>query len=129
MGSQKYDVKTVDGTPQLQKNGPRGFYMQVQLCMFCTGLRASDAHSYRRKFACVREYTSSRCVEDVQDDHRTSQRETQKIWETLLFLFFILYIFQWPNGSKSRHSDADQPETPHTTASTANPWAQETTYR
>ncbi|KAL6461386.1 hypothetical protein MHYP_G00295300 [Metynnis hypsauchen] len=40
-----------------------------------------------------------------------------------------IYFIQWPNGSKSRHSDADQPETPHTTASTANPWAKETTYR
>lgn len=38
--SQRYDVRMVEGKPQLQPNGPRGFYMQVQLAMFCTGLRA-----------------------------------------------------------------------------------------
>lgn len=38
--SQRYDVRMEKGTPQLQPNGPRGFYMQVQLAMFCTGLRA-----------------------------------------------------------------------------------------
>lgn len=36
--SQRYDVKMVEGTPQ--PNGPRGVYVQVQLGMFCTGLRA-----------------------------------------------------------------------------------------
>ncbi|KAL7848076.1 hypothetical protein AOLI_G00227940 [Acnodon oligacanthus] len=40
IGSQRYDLKKVDGKTQLQQNGPHGFYMQVQLCMFCTGLRA-----------------------------------------------------------------------------------------
>lgn len=38
--SQRYDVRMVEGTPQLLQNGSRGFYMQVQLGMFCTGLRA-----------------------------------------------------------------------------------------
>ncbi|XP_041837800.1 uncharacterized protein LOC121637659 isoform X2 [Melanotaenia boesemani] len=38
--SQRYDVKMVEGTPELQQKGPRGFYMQVQLGMLCTGLRA-----------------------------------------------------------------------------------------
>lgn len=38
--SQRYDVRMVDGIPQLQPNGPRGFYLQVQLGMFCTGLRS-----------------------------------------------------------------------------------------
>lgn len=38
--SQRYDVKMKEGTPQLQPNGPRGFYVQVQLGMFCTGLKA-----------------------------------------------------------------------------------------
>ncbi|XP_042264553.1 uncharacterized protein LOC121895458 [Thunnus maccoyii] len=38
--SQRYDVKMVEGKYQLQKNGKRGFYMQVQLGMFCTGLRS-----------------------------------------------------------------------------------------
>lgn len=33
------DVKLIDGVPQLQKTGARGYYMQVQLGMFCTGLR------------------------------------------------------------------------------------------
>ncbi len=33
-------MRMVEGKPQLQPNGPRGFYMQVQLAMFCTGLRA-----------------------------------------------------------------------------------------
>lgn len=33
------DVVLVDGKPVLQHNGPRGYYMQVQLTMFCTGLR------------------------------------------------------------------------------------------
>lgn len=36
----RFDVKMVDGVPQLQPNGPRGFYTQVQLGMFCTSLRA-----------------------------------------------------------------------------------------
>lgn len=38
--SERYDVKMVEGKYQLQKNGKRGFYMQVQLGMFCTGLRS-----------------------------------------------------------------------------------------
>lgn len=38
--SLKYDVKLVGGVPQLLKNGPRGFFVQVQLGMLCTGLRA-----------------------------------------------------------------------------------------
>lgn len=33
------DVKLIDGVPQLQKTGARRYYMQVQLGMFCTGLR------------------------------------------------------------------------------------------
>ena len=28
--SRKYDLKMVDGFPQLQENGPRGFFIQVQ---------------------------------------------------------------------------------------------------
>lgn len=32
------DVKMVDGVPQLQPNGSRGYYLQVQLGMFCTRL-------------------------------------------------------------------------------------------
>lgn len=32
------DVKMVDGVPQLQQNGSRGYYLQVQLGMFCTQL-------------------------------------------------------------------------------------------
>jgi len=32
------DVKMVDGVPQLQTNGSRGYYLQVQLGMFCTRL-------------------------------------------------------------------------------------------
>ncbi|KAL2103352.1 hypothetical protein ACEWY4_000220 [Coilia grayii] len=33
------DMKMVDGLPQLQPNGSRGFYTQVQLGLFCTRLR------------------------------------------------------------------------------------------
>ncbi len=33
------DIKVVDGKPELQKNGVRGYYRQIQLGMFCTGLR------------------------------------------------------------------------------------------
>lgn len=36
----KYDVKLVDGVPQLQENGSRGFFVQIQLTMLCAGLRA-----------------------------------------------------------------------------------------
>ncbi|XP_073702954.1 uncharacterized protein [Garra rufa] len=32
------DLKMVDGIPQLQPKGSRGYYQQVQLGMFCTGL-------------------------------------------------------------------------------------------
>ncbi|KAI2653666.1 hypothetical protein H4Q32_013986 [Labeo rohita] len=32
------DLKIVDGIPQLQPKGSRGYYLQVQLGMFCTGL-------------------------------------------------------------------------------------------
>ncbi|KAL2103190.1 hypothetical protein ACEWY4_000058 [Coilia grayii] len=39
-GSKKYDVKIVEGTPKLQPNGPRGFYMQIQIGLFCTKLKA-----------------------------------------------------------------------------------------
>ena len=35
------DVKVVEGTPQLQPHGPRGYYMQLQIGIFCTGLRES----------------------------------------------------------------------------------------
>lgn len=33
------DIKVVDGKPELQRNGVRGYYRQIQLGMFCTGLR------------------------------------------------------------------------------------------
>jgi len=33
------DIKVVNGKPELQRNGVRGYYRQVQLGMFCTGLR------------------------------------------------------------------------------------------
>ncbi len=33
------DIKVVDGKPKLQRNGVRGFYRTIQLCMFCTWLR------------------------------------------------------------------------------------------
>ena len=33
------DIKLVDGVPQLQKTGSRGYYMQVQIGMFCAGLK------------------------------------------------------------------------------------------
>lgn len=40
--SQKFsDVKVVDGQLELQKTGSRGYYMQVQLGMFCTGLKTA----------------------------------------------------------------------------------------
>ena len=32
------DVKLVDGVPQLEPKGASGYYMQVQIFMFCTGL-------------------------------------------------------------------------------------------
>ena len=32
------NVKLVHGVPQLQPNGARGYYMKVQMDMFCTGL-------------------------------------------------------------------------------------------
>lgn len=35
------DIKLVDGEFQLQKTGSRGYYMQVQLTMFCTGLKTT----------------------------------------------------------------------------------------
>lgn len=35
-----YDVKMVEGVPQLQENGPVVIFMQVQLAMLCAGLRA-----------------------------------------------------------------------------------------
>ncbi|CAI5685839.1 unnamed protein product [Oreochromis niloticus] len=35
------DIKLVDGELQLQKTGSRGYYMQVQLTMFCTGLKTA----------------------------------------------------------------------------------------
>ncbi len=35
------DVKVVDGHLELQKSGSRGYYMQVQLGMFCTGLKTA----------------------------------------------------------------------------------------
>ena len=40
MGShdKKYDVKIVEGIPKLQPNGPRGFYIQIQIGLFCTKL-------------------------------------------------------------------------------------------
>ena len=42
MGShdKKYDVKIVEGIPKLQPNGPRGFYIQIQIGLFCTKLKA-----------------------------------------------------------------------------------------
>ncbi len=39
--SKTSDVKMVEGAFQLQRHGPHGYYMQVQLGMFCTGLTAS----------------------------------------------------------------------------------------
>lgn len=33
------DIVFVQGKPELQQRGARGYYMQVQLTMFCTGLR------------------------------------------------------------------------------------------
>lgn len=35
------DIKLVDGELQLQKTGSRGYYMQVQLTVFCTGLKSA----------------------------------------------------------------------------------------
>lgn len=35
------DLKMVDGIPNLQPKGSRGYYLQVQLGMFCTGLENS----------------------------------------------------------------------------------------
>ena len=38
--TQKYsDIKLVNGVLQLQKTDSRGYYMQLQLAMFCTGLK------------------------------------------------------------------------------------------
>ncbi|XP_076439124.1 uncharacterized protein LOC143277997 [Babylonia areolata] len=35
------DVKIVDSAYELSRNGPRGYYTQIQLTMFCTGIHAS----------------------------------------------------------------------------------------
>ncbi len=35
------DIKLVDGELQLQKTGSRGYYIQIQLTMFCTGLKSA----------------------------------------------------------------------------------------
>ncbi|KAL2095489.1 hypothetical protein ACEWY4_010208 [Coilia grayii] len=40
MESKKYDVRIVEGAPKLLPNGPRGMYMQIQLALLCTNLRA-----------------------------------------------------------------------------------------
>ena len=37
------DVKVVEGTTQQQPHGPHGYYMLVQISMFCTGLRESKS--------------------------------------------------------------------------------------
>lgn len=41
------DIKLVDGELQLQKTGSRGYYMRVQLTMFCTGLKTTTLVIWR----------------------------------------------------------------------------------
>ena len=39
IGSQRFVVKMVEGRPQLQQNGPRGYYTHVQLCAGLTACK------------------------------------------------------------------------------------------
>ena len=43
------DVKLVDGELQLQKTGSRGYYMQIQLTMFRTGLKSATLSIWTSK--------------------------------------------------------------------------------
>eukprot|EP00064_Thunnus_orientalis_P005544 superscaffoldBa00000547_g5558 len=114
--SQRYDVKMVEGKYQLQKNGQRRFYMQVQLGMFCTGLRIGLRDIYNNEFRARNAGTKDPNFGSVLYALKVSNKITRR-GDTIRFTSSVraLYLDQW-------HSSRDpQPQRTQNGAASPGP--------